>query len=158
MKQSLDTSTEKKSQREAGLLSSLFLMSWAGLILFGGVAVVIAVVLASAVIIALLGYFLITKIIAILGVTTVCIILGVLLLPGIIIAVIHSLPRKCPVCKEGRLHWRTEKEVEGHPGGAGKLYYGMRSMTEVTTWKHICSCDNCEYEKTRKYTDEKVYI
>ena len=158
MKHSLDTNSKKKRQHEVGFLSSIFLISWAGLILFGGAAVVISVVLATVLIIALLGYLLITEIIAILGVTTVYIILAVLLLPGIIAVVVESKPRKCPACKKGHLHRRTEKEIECHPGGAGKLYYGMRSMTEITTWKDVFYCDNCDYERTRKHTDEKVYI
>ena len=59
---------------------------------------------------------------------------------------------ECPECESGRLHKEEEiLETFYRPGGAGKLYYGMRSQTEFNKIKETISCDRCNYKTIKEY-------
>ena len=94
MNEPFDRNTADRTQHEGGCLASIFLMSWAGFIIFGGIAVVIGTLVVCVGTIAVLGYVLINAIIVGLGATTLCVLLAILLLFGIIGAVFESWPRR----------------------------------------------------------------
>ena len=62
---------------------------------------------------------------------------------------------KCPVCEEGRLKITIEEICTyDRRGGAGKLFYGMKSHTKCTDNRRTTSCDRCNYEISEEYTIE----
>lgn len=67
---------------------------------------------------------------------------------------------ECPECESGRLHKKMEiSETLRRPGGAGKLYYGMRSHAEYKIITETLSCDRCDHKTKRKHeTEERVFI